>query len=165
MYWFLFAVLFYVANVHSVFIFTHIQNHCLEMSHDHLFAKPCNPLPAQNFQFDDELYRLSLVDVDTCLTFDTIQLPLRFEDIGKKSKPAQEFNLVSPLSTRSRKGVLIKTKGLNLCASIVNLNYPLYFQSCDPFNDLQIFSFSGAFNVASNGTLVVRPPIVRLSTT
>jgi hypothetical protein len=153
--------------VDAVLIFTTFPNHCLEVTHDHWFIKPCRVISTQNFQYIDETHYLCLVsetsESNQCLILDTPQLPLRFEISGDKQREEHQFDLIPALGHGYR-GVLIRKRGSNLCAAIIDQNYPLHFQVCDTFSAMQTFSFGGAFKPPQVQKLV-RPAIFRLSTT
>lgn len=131
------------------------------MQNDHVFARPCQLIPAQNLRYDDETNQLCLVGSEDCLTFDTMHLPLRFEakQSHKNHQSSSEFELVAAIG----RGTLIKTKNNRLCAAILDLNYPVHFKTCDIFDASQIFSFRGQLKTPP--TQPRRPNIARLYTT
>lgn len=129
-----FAIALFLQPVYAVLVFTSYHNHCLEVQNDHVFAKPCQLIPTQNLRFDDESNHLCLIDSEDCLTFDTMHLPLRFE-AKHKDKSSFKFELVAAIG----RGTLIRTMNNHLCASILDLNYPVHYKTCDPFDATQIF--------------------------
>lgn len=171
-----FYLLLVLSSVQSVLIFTRYENHCLEDSNDHVVIKFCSVQKSQDFRYDDETHRLCVHSQDSadkqaimkCLVFENVQLPLRFDIVesrGKSKGIENEFELLAALAVG--KGILIKVKDRNLCASIIHHNYPLHLKVCDPFDLDQIFSMSGQFAGPSSSTTnkSTRPRVARLYTT